>query len=295
MNVFIIHSSADRELVSLKIKSLKQRIYALNPLMLENGGIFWRFSAARKIKKAQMVLCFTGENSHKSPYIAWELRKAQKSNKPIYTILLDETCIRHDALKYRDAFSGANKYYDKMKSLEEVERIINAYENGEYHIFNQPLESIDKSVLLEQYKVFLQTSEDLVTRRQTVNNFYVSINSAIIAVLSALLVTEVSKDIHSWISMIFSAVGIVLSASWIKTLVSYGNLNASKMKIISSIEKLLPASLYDAEWAALSDKLNKKRYISFTDNEKQLPIIFVLIYGAILIMMVVNYVTKCFF
>lgn len=54
--------------------------------------------------------------------------------------------------------------------------------------------------------------------------------------------------------------------------------SALQMKIISYIEKQLPASLYDAEWAALSDKLNKRKYVSFTNSEKRVPVLFVVVY-----------------
>ena len=288
MNLFVIHSGADRDEVTDKLSELKRTCYNLNPLMLGNGGAFWKADAARKIKKAQMVIFFVGETSHTSPYIAWELKQAQKDDKPIYTVLLKDGNIRHDALKYADDFSGESNYYDKLKTLEEISQIVNNYHNGDYHIFNQPLEELDKSLLLEQYKTFLQTSEDLVSRRQNVNSFYISINSAIIAIFSALFAFELSAEIRSLIGVLFSVVGIVLSVAWIKMLVAYGNLNSSKMKIISSIEKQLPASLYDAEWAALSDKLNKKRYVSFTDNEKQVPWIFILIYAAIFVLLMAS-------
>ncbi len=62
----------------------------------------------------------------------------------------------------------------------------------------------------------------------------------------------------------------------------YGNLNSSKMKIISSIENKLPLSLYNAEWEALSDKLNKKKYVSFTKSEQVIPIVFIIINACIL-------------
>lgn len=78
-------------------------------------------------------------------------------------------------------------------------------------------------------------------------------------------------------------VGVILSVSWTKLLSSYGNLNGSKMKIISYIEKQLPVSLYDAEWEALSDRLNKKKYVSFTDSEKRIPILFIAVYICALI------------
>ena len=294
MNVFVIHSYGDRDAVSAELAKLKRKDLALNPLMLVNGGKFWKIDAARKIKKAQLVLFFVGKNSYKSPYIAWELKQAQKVDKPIYTILLDPSNKRHDALLVSDDFSGKPDYYDKLKTCEEVESIVCGYENGDYHIFNQPLEQIDKALLLEQYKTFLQTSEDLVSRRQNVNNFYISINSAIIAIFSALFAFDLSSDVRALSGIIFSAVGIVLSAAWIKMLVAYGNLNSCKMKIISGIEKQLPASLYDAEWAALSDKLNKKRYVSFTDNEKRIPVIFIVIYSIILILLAVTLILRYF-
>lgn len=294
MNLFVIHSGADRTVVTEQINELKRKTFKLNPLVLKNGNALWKIDAANKIKKAQLVLFFVGKNSHTSPYIAWELKQAQKYDKPIYTILLEKDNVRHDALKQKDSFSGESHYYDQLKTFEEVSDIINGYKAGNYHIFNQPLEEIDKSVLLEQYKTFLQTSEDLVSRRQGVNNFYISINSAIIGIFSALFAFDLTYQARSVIGILFSLVGIVLSLAWIKMLVAYGNLNSSKMKIISSIEKQLPASLYDAEWEALSDKLNQKRYVSFTDNEKRIPLIFVVIYLAILFMLAISLVFNVF-
>ena len=61
-------------------------------------------------------------------------------------------------------------------------------------------------------------------------------------------------------------------------MVAYGITNSSKMKIISLIEKRLAASLYDAEWQVMSNKYSKTPYISFTDGEKSLPVIFICLY-----------------
>ena len=283
MNLFVIHSGTNRDAVHEKIGEMKRSCYKLNPLMLGNGGIFWKLDAARKIQKAQIVVFFVGAGSHTSDNIAWELKQAHKCGKPIYTILLAEGNPRHDALKYCDDFSKEVKYHDELKTMDEVLEIISAHEKGNYQVFNESNGEIDKQLLLEQYKAFLQTSEDLVLRRQNVNNFYISINSAIIAIFSALLAFDIPAQIQSLVGILFAILGVVLSVAWIKILVAYGNLNGSKMKIISSIEKQLPASLFDAEWAALSDKLNKKRYVSFTDNEKRVPMIFIVIYSAIIL------------
>lgn len=286
MNVFVIHSTKDEEEVEKHILNLKRKAYNINTLLLKNGNCFWKLSANSKIKKAQIVLFFLGKESHLSPYIGWELSQAIKHKKPIYTIKLDENNICHEATTVEDEYSGAEKQYDQIINPCDLIDVINNYEKGIYDIFNQNVDEIDKNVLLEQYKAFLQTSEDLVSRRQSVNSFYISISSALIALFSALFAFEIPMVYRVLIGIMFSMVGAVLSWSWIKMLAAYGNLNGSKMKIISSIEKQLPASLFDAEWEALSDKLNKKRYVSFTDGEKVIPKIFMIIYLFIFIVLV---------
>lgn len=278
MDVFVIHSGSDKSIVSAKIKELKQSSHEFNPLILNNGGIFWKLDATKKIKKSQMVVFFIGENSHNSPYIAWEINTAIKYDKPIYSIKLDESFKSHEALKIKDDFSNEIRSYDKTIGFDGLIDLIEKHCSGDYKVFNQNVENIDKNILFEQYKLFLQTSEDLVSRRQNVNSFYISINSALIAVFGALLALDISPFYQCLLNIVLAVVGIILSISWVKILISYGDLNSSKMKIISHIEKQLPASLYDAEWAALSDKLNKRKYVSFTNSEKRVPRLFIIVY-----------------
>ena len=283
MNVFVIHSGADVDTVTKKISELKKLSHGFNPLILKNGNIFWKHDAAEKIKKSQMAVFFVGENSHSSPYIAWEIQTAIKYDKPIYSIKLDSSFESHPALTVRDSFSGSNKAYDKEVTFDELSDLVKNYETGDYKVFNFDADKIDPNILLEQYKIFLQTSEDLISRRQNVNSFYISINSALVTVFSFVLALDMPSVYKLLISSVLTLVGVILSASWIRMLVSYGDLNSSKMKIISCIEKQLPASLYDAEWAALSDKLNKRKYVSFTNSEKNIPVLFIFVYICILI------------
>lgn len=285
MNVFVIHSGGDRKIVEEYMTELKKKNHKLNHLILKNGNCLWKIDADRKIRKAQMIIFFVGKNSHTSPYIGWEIKRAIKHKKEIYTIRLEEGNQLHPELKRKDEFSKEEYRYDKEATLESILKAVYDHEKGNYKVFNQEPERLDKDVLLEQYKVFLQTSEDLVTRRQNVNSFYISINSALVALFSMLFAFQLGTQHRMIIGILFALVGIVLSISWIKMLVAYGNLNGSKMKIISSIEKQLPASLYDAEWEALSDKLNNKKYVSFTDSEKWIPKIFIGIYICILTVM----------
>lgn len=167
--------------------------------------------------------------------------------------------------------------------MEEVANIVSRYDNGEYDIFNSEFSQLNTTELLEQYRLFLDTSERLVERRQAVNNFYLSANTAIFSVV-ALIISLMDKNENKFLGVILLAfvllclVGIVLGISWISILDSYGTLNSSKMKIISIIEKRLPISLFDSEWQVMSDKLNSRRYVSFTDSEKRLPKLFIALY-----------------
>lgn len=288
MNVFVIHSGADYEAASQVIATLKQKVYSLNTLILKNGSCFWKIDASKKIKKSQMVLFVVGESSHKSPYIAWEIKEAIKFKKPIYILKLNEENQLHDALLVSDDFTKEKVNYGKVVTVEALSNVIKSYDAGDYGLFNGAPNELDQEALLEQYKLFLQTSEDLVSRRQNVNSFYISISSAIVAIMGFLFAMDLGRLSELIIGFAFCVVGIILSISWSKSLSCYGNLNSSKMKIISSIEKQLPLSLFDAEWAALSDKLNKKKYVSFTESEQTIPRLFGLLYCIVIVFIVIS-------
>lgn len=290
MNVFVIHSGADYAATNDIISALKQKVYSLNTLILKNGNCFWKLDASKKIKKSQMVLFVVGENSYQSPYIAWEIREAIKLKKPVYILKLNENNPLHEALYIKDSFTGEKKNYGKVMSAEEIVSVLKNYDAGDYGLFNSSANELNQDALLEQYKLFLQTSEDLVNRRQNVNSFYISISSALVAILGVLFALDFGLTGKLIVGAVFCLIGIILSISWSKTLSCYGNLNGSKMKIISSIEKKLPLSLFDAEWAALSDKLNKKKYVSFTESEQVIPRLFGVLYFIIMVFIV----TFCF-
>jgi hypothetical protein len=334
MDVFVIHSGNDKDIVEKCLAELKKAVHSFNPLLMPSGKTsdnnstsktesdltheferiknikppkdnnyikennsthsehnnssrknkkkfeipLWKIDAKQKIKKAQMVVFFIGETSYQSDNIDWEIRKAIKYNKPIYTILLGENYHPNYTLIKTDSYSGVKSHYNTWRSYDQLLEQIRNFEDGDYKVFNQEIKDIDKSILLEQYKIFLQTSEDLVSRRQNVNNFYISINSALMAAFGIVWALDIIPIYKFFTGLLLSLVGIILSVSWIKLLTSYGDLNSSKMKIISYIEKQLPASLYDAEWAALSDKLNKRKYVSFTNSEKRVPKLYIVVY-----------------
>jgi hypothetical protein len=312
MNVFVIRSGEDREGITKKLEEITKAIHGFNPLVLNKKGAkkkktqkeksskqsdqgkkkkksifeFWKIGAKRKMKKSNFVIFFARKSLYSNDNICWEIEKAMKYSKRIVVVDLDGTAPKdwneqlNPPFVVTDRYTGDKRNYRDVKCLktDELQAYIQGLDKGNYDVFNQDLESMDKGILLEQYKIFLQTSEDLVTRRQNVNNFYISINSALIAAFGLIWALNILPVYKFLSGVLLAAVGIILSVSWMKLLASYGDLNSSKMKIISHIEKQLPASLYDAEWKALSDILNKRKYVSFTNSEKKVPALFIVVY-----------------
>ena len=140
--------------------------------------------------------------------------------------------------------------------------------------------------VMEQYKLYQQSSEELVNRRQNVNSFYQALNGVLITVLAAVLglsgsdsISAVSTYINPWFAVVLIAVvGFILDCSWIRLLDSYGKLNSAKMKVLNLLERNLPIEMYRVEWDVMTDRLNNKPYKSFTTTEKWIPRIFCALY-----------------
>ncbi len=281
MNIFIIHSGKDHDRVQKQFVERLEEKSKAQVLSLGNGGPFWKFEARRKIKKAQLVLCAVGIESAKSKNIGWEISTAHRYRKCIFVIRLDKDAALPPALEVKDDFSNQFRSLGEAETtLEEVIGRIKRHEDGQYDVFNPALKNPGQSEVMEQYKLFLATSENLVARRQTVNNFYLTANAALISVLAAIgQMKNGNLSDLAWVVPLIGSIGIIICFSWRNLLEAYGTLNACKMKVINLIEKQLPLELYRAEWDVMSDKLNNRRYVSFTENEKRLPSVFILLYG----------------
>lgn len=300
MNIFVVHSGSDRDVVLHRLVApLEKKESRAKTLVLQGQNKLWKREALQLLKQAQMILFVVGKTSATSPNIGWELKQAIRLHKKIYFYKLDPEYPIHPAINGIDRFTKQVGHLgEQVHSMDELASIICKYENGDYDIFNTDVDNLKNTELLEQYRLFLETSERLVERRQSVNNFYLSANTAVFSVV-ALMISLLKED-HTELSdivllafILLSGVGIVLCISWVNILESYGTLNGCKMKVISIIEKQLPIALYDSEWKVMSDKLNSKRYVSFTNSEKRLPKLFTLLYILLIILCIVSLIWFC--
>lgn len=85
------------------------------------------------------------------------------------------------------------------------------------------------------------------------------------------------------ISVFTAIIGFVICFSWLSLLNSYADLNSSKMKIISSLERDLAVNLYETEWEVMTQKVGKRKYRSFSKKEKTVAILFGVLYALIMV------------
>ena len=135
----------------------------------------------------------------------------------------------------------------------------------------------DKEIILEQYKLFVNTAEKVSDRRQLANSFFLTINSVLLTFSGYLATTATGL----WY-FIIPAVGVLISYFWLKTINSYRQLNTGKFKVIHDIEKKLPIALFKDEWDYLGQG-ETKEYVKLTVVESGVPIVFMFLYVLTLI------------
>ena len=298
INVFVIHSGRDYKMVKEEIEpflvsDVEKQSYMpnCNILTLESGvESNWKKDAAKKIKMSHAVIFVLGDDANtpsKADTMGWEVARAVKLNKLIMIYNPNNNPIP-SYLMVTDYFTKQQRLVAPQMTLDDIKTRIEDYVNGNYPIFSNTYTNLDaegrtarKNELIDQYKLFQKTSEDLIARRQTVSSFYLTVNSALTALMGVVL-GLVDGNTKMIVTAFMCIAGIILDFSWINILDAYGTLNAAKLKVIRILEEQLPVTLYDAEWMIMSDKLNNKKYVSFTDSEKRIPKLFLLLYSVII-------------
>lgn len=125
--------------------------------------------------------------------------------------------------------------------------------------------------LFDLYKIMVESSENLVSRRQGVNTFFLTINGALLTASGIILQSSDSMRLASGGIAVLALAGFILSLAWRSLITSFGQLNAGKFKVINTIERYLPAAIYAAEWEALGRGQDPDVYKPFTSGEIWVP------------------------
>ncbi|GAA3160037.1 MULTISPECIES: RipA family octameric membrane protein [Streptomyces] len=132
-----------------------------------------------------------------------------------------------------------------------------------------------QGAVLEQYKLCVEMADRVSSRRNLTNTFFLTLNTAVVAAAAA------GGGVHGsvWIRLAGLAILLTQCLAWFVTMRSYRQLNAAKYAVIGALERRLPALAYsDAEWGALGEGRDWRRYLPLTYVEQWVPLIFAAAY-----------------
>lgn len=135
---------------------------------------------------------------------------------------------------------------------------------------------------LDLYKMMVGTSEALVSRRQDVNTFFLTAAGVLLTAMGWMVGGGAAPLAKQLSLVLIGLTGAAFAWSWRSLLVSFGQLNRGKFRIINRIEQELKVAPFDAEWFALEEGRNPKVYRSFTSREVWVPTAFFLVYVALI-------------
>ena len=132
--------------------------------------------------------------------------------------------------------------------------------------------------LLEQYKLYVEMADRVSQRRDQSNRFYVTIVSALVALLVVMARLGAADSVWAAALLIAGLFGVALSLIWLQNIRSYRVLNRAKFAIINAIESQLPTAGYSDEWERLRPKGGPPRYFQLTRVEQLVPSLTLLLF-----------------
>jgi len=132
-----------------------------------------------------------------------------------------------------------------------------------------------RSAALDQYKLAVEMADRVSARRGSANTYFVSLQSALVAVLGFLTTGDSAPD--RWVLVAVCSAGFVTATTWFLLLRSYRDLNRAKYEVIRSIEDQLPHQVFDDEWNSLKRDPVKRwrpRYAELGTVERVVPLAF---------------------
>ena len=305
MNVYIIYKFSEYNSIFKHIEKFinenpNDKIFYFKP---ENKKEHqdWELTAKKKIADADVILYIRlnaskelAEETFKN--VSYELEEAQEhhkniivveipletkpntneiiiANKGVPAIIYEKDFLEHNCIKYKvidslDMKAIKAEIFDMNKEL--------------FSVSNMKPDSFSW-LLLEEYKIMLDTSERMMDRRQGTNSFYITLCTAMLTVIVGFVATKANTFAWSAVTFVISGMMLFICDNWKKTLEAYGLSNQAKYEVLNKIEEKLPASIFKSEW-----KYGKSiKYSSYSKRESKVPqtffCLFFLIMAAMLI------------
>lgn len=131
--------------------------------------------------------------------------------------------------------------------------------------------------LLEQYKLYVEMADRVSARRLQANTFFLTLNTAVLALMGAVLQSGTNMDKQY---LLFPFLALVIQClTWFWIIRAYRQLNTIKWAVVGFLEQRLPARPYsDAEWEAVGRGTDPSLYWPLTRIEAIVPILFAMTY-----------------
>ena len=123
--------------------------------------------------------------------------------------------------------------------------------------------------LLEQYKLYVQSAENVSARRVASSSYLLTLNTALVALYG---LQSASFGENYW-TLLVPIAGILVSWLWCSIIKSHADLNRVKFALIHEMEQHLPAAMYKCEWQ-LAEGGKGKAYRAVTTRERWIPGLF---------------------
>ena len=134
--------------------------------------------------------------------------------------------------------------------------------------------------LLEQYKLYVQSAENVSARRLASSRYLLAVNVALVALYGF----QAQGPDSVWLTLLLPALGIPGSLLWLQIIRSHGKLNEVKFAIIHELEERLPAAVFAHEWR-LANRGEGKPYRPVTDIESWIPLGFLALHLVLLVLL----------
>jgi hypothetical protein len=134
-----------------------------------------------------------------------------------------------------------------------------------------------QAAVLAQYSTYVEMADRVSQRRGTTNTFFLTLNTAIFTAIGVFWQNKPDGQV-SW--LIFPLVMLLGQCfAWFYIIRSYRLLNGAKYEIVGALEARLPASPYwRAEWTALGEGRDWKKYWPLSHIESWIPAFFAALY-----------------
>ena len=138
--------------------------------------------------------------------------------------------------------------------------------------------------LLEQYKLYVQSAENVSARRLASSRYLLTLNAALVALYGL----QSTGFAQGWWTLLIPVLGIPVSLVWYLIVKSHADLNRIKFDVIHEFEEHLPVAMYKYEWG-LAEKGQGKAYQAVTKIERWIPFLFAALHVVLAIMIILAF------